>query len=264
MTLHPATAAAYIKDQARLFRDALHAVEPEARVAACPGWTAADLAWHLAEVHSFWAAILSQGVTEEEQLDAVEATKPARPSSLQETLALGEQSTTDLAEALQFRAPQERAWFWGAEQSVASTVRMQLHEVTIHRVDAELAAGQPVSAIDAQVAADGIAHAVEVMWAAPQWSTFTPGPVVELLASDTGRRWLVQTGRWQGTGPQSGKEFDEPGAQLAVPGGEPSATVSAPLADLYTWLWGRTVKVERSGDDGALAAFDDVVTAGMP
>ncbi len=43
----------------------------DARVEHCPGWSVADLVWHLTEVHWFWGTIV------EERLDAPPARVPA-------------------------------------------------------------------------------------------------------------------------------------------------------------------------------------------
>src|SRR6185312_10928831 len=34
--------------------------DPAAPVPSCPGWTAADLAWHLLEVQFFWATVVER------------------------------------------------------------------------------------------------------------------------------------------------------------------------------------------------------------
>ena len=39
-----------------------------APVPGCPGWTLADLVWHLAEVQSFWMRVVQQRCTAPEQL----------------------------------------------------------------------------------------------------------------------------------------------------------------------------------------------------
>ena len=247
------------------FVEAIRAAAPDAPVPTCPDWTVADLAWHLAEVHAYWAGILESEAQTDEEAEAVEAGKPARPETMEAILELFDETTGSLLTELLGRDDDEPAWFWlETARTVGSTRRMQAHEATMHRVDAELAAGLPSAAIDPALAADGVAHAFEVMWV--WWGTlpgfeFVPssGPVA-LLASDTGDRWVVQSGRWQGVG-QSGKSYDVPGARLTD--GEGAATVTGTAEQLMRWLWGRGARPAASGPTADLDALDEAVAQGM-
>nr|NLI49931.1 maleylpyruvate isomerase family mycothiol-dependent enzyme [Propionibacterium sp.] len=236
-------------------------VEP---VPTCPDWTTDDLLWHLTEVHAFWAAILTRGVLSDDEVEAV--TKPVRPTDRRTTFALLADETAALVASLAARGTDEPAWSWfPPDRTVGFTRRMQVHEATMHRVDAELAAGLPSAPIAHEVAADGIDHAVRIMWG--WWGTnpgFTFHPtagVVELLATDGGR-WLVQGGRWRGVGRESGRPYDEAGAVL-VTGAEPVASVTGSAEDLYRWLWGRGAEPVTSGNAEALAALRAAQAQGM-
>ena len=46
-----------LQDQSARFLQALEGVPHEAEVPSCPGWTAADLLWHLAEVQQSWTLV---------------------------------------------------------------------------------------------------------------------------------------------------------------------------------------------------------------
>ncbi|HKV21986.1 MAG TPA: maleylpyruvate isomerase N-terminal domain-containing protein, partial [Mycobacterium sp.] len=94
---------AIIDAEARRFAEVLAPIDPDTRCPTCPDWSAADLLWHLTEVHYFWAGILTQGVLSESELPAVEAAKPGRPSTVGELLALREDATTRLVRALAAR-----------------------------------------------------------------------------------------------------------------------------------------------------------------
>ena len=99
-------------------------------------------------------------------LDGVDAATPVPtcPADPAATRLLFEQATRALLDALAARDDTEAAWFWlPTARTVGSTRRMQAHEATMHRVDAEAAAGVASAPIDAELAADGIGHAVEVM-----------------------------------------------------------------------------------------------------
>ena len=56
-----------VEAESRRFVATLDGVDAATPVPTCPGWTAADLAWHLTEVHGFWARILASRVTVIEQ-----------------------------------------------------------------------------------------------------------------------------------------------------------------------------------------------------
>ena len=72
---------------------------------------------------------------------------------------------------------------------------MQTYEATIHRVDAELTAAQPISVISPDVAAGAVDQAVDVMWGwMPEGAAYEPRAVVEFIASDTDQRWLAEVG----------------------------------------------------------------------
>lgn len=256
-----------IEDESERFLATVLAADPGARVPTCPDWTASDLLWHLTEVHAFWAGILGSGAVTEEESDAVDAAKPARPDSAEATAEIFREQTAELLAQLRRRSDDEPAWFWlDTAQTVGSTRRMQAHEATMHRLDAELAAGVPTTPVSSpELAMAGLAHGVEVMWA--WWGTlpgftFVPtGGPVELFGEDLGVGYVVQPGRWQGVG-QSGKSYDEPGA-VAAPGATPVARVSGTAEQLYRWLWGRGERPSATGDETSLAALTEARDSGM-
>lgn len=246
-----------IRAEAQRFADVLATADPQARVPTCPDWTAADLLWHLTDVHLFWGGVLSRAALTEADLEGIEAAKPPRPETTDAMLPIRERATAELTDQLDRLPDDEPRWsWWEAEQTVGFTRRMQTHEATIHRVDAELTAGLPVSPISTEVAAAGVDHCVDVMWGwLPDWATYRPQALTRLVATDTGQEWLVEVGRWTGTGPESGREFDEIRAARAGEG-EPVATVSGTATALDLWCWGRGADVITSGDDAALALLD--------
>ncbi len=265
MTSAAPDAVAHIRAEAQRFADVLGHADPSARVPTCPDWDATDLAWHLTDVHLFWSLVLQRQALTSDDLDGVEAAKPARPAGLAAILSVRAEATRALLGELSSRHAADPAWTWfPQDQSVGFVRRMQTHEATIHRHDAELTAGLPVSPVPDWVADDGIDHAVDVMISPPTWASVEAPRSVELVASDTGKRVVLGLGRWRGTGPESGTEFDEPAAvraDEATP--TPTATVTAPATELYRWLWGRPAEVERSGDSATLEALDAVVAVGI-
>jgi hypothetical protein len=159
---------------------------------------------------------------------------------------------------------------WTADEALHTAgyiTRRQAHEALIHRVDAELTAGTPVSPIDLALAADGVDEIVEVMYGREHpLLTFTPteGRVVELVATDADRRWVLQLGREAGTVPDTGETIDDPNFRLA-PKATPLATISGSAADLDLWLWNRptTGTLTRTGDSATLDAMDEVLGEGL-
>ncbi|USQ77607.1 maleylpyruvate isomerase family mycothiol-dependent enzyme [Ornithinimicrobium cryptoxanthini] len=265
---------AAIAGESERFLEAIQVADPGAQVPTCPDWTTDDLLWHLTEVHSFWAEILRSGARTDDDVEAVEAAKPGRPQDRGAAMALFREQTAALLAQLAERDDGAPAWFWlETAQNVGSTRRMQAHEATMHRVDAELTAGLASAPIDPDLAADGIVHAITVMWA--WWSTlpgfeFHPvGGDVTLAASDLDQAWQVQPGRWRGVG-QSGKEYDEPGVTLADPSGadttgtSPAAgSVTGTAEELMRWLWGRGPEPHLDGDPETLDALRSAQQAGM-
>ncbi|MET0896296.1 MAG: maleylpyruvate isomerase N-terminal domain-containing protein, partial [Mycobacterium sp.] len=66
--------------ESALLAAALADLDPDRRCPTCPEWTAADLLWHLTEVHFFWAGILSRGALSEARGGTV--TRSGQPGTL--------------------------------------------------------------------------------------------------------------------------------------------------------------------------------------
>ena len=255
---------AVIRDEARRFARVLAGVNPDAPVPTCPEWTASDLLWHLAEVHWFWANILARGALTDADVEQIDETKPARPETTEELLAFRAVSTDALLDQLAKLDDAEQRWTWVPHnQTVGFTRRMKTFEATMHRVDAEVAAGVAVTPLDPGLAAAAVGHAIDYMWGwIPDWATYTPVAVVAFEASDTGDRRLAEVGRWRGTGPDSGKAFDWPCAR-PVTEGEASASAVAPAEHLALWCWRRGGSAEVTGAPDAVAALMAVVENGI-
>ena len=211
----------------------------ETRVPSCPDWDADDLLWHLTEVQWFWGEVIAgrpAGPPEQH---------PERPGSREALLTLFDEVSARLGSLLATTSSDEQAWSWADEQTVGFTQRRQAHEAMIHRLDAELCAtgtGGEVTALPADLAADGVAELVEVMYGGepPTWGAFTPdGHTTALELTDTGHRLVVRSGRFVGTDPDSGTSLDV--AHLVRVGDDSPAdvTVSGTAAHLDAWLWNR-------------------------
>jgi hypothetical protein len=116
-----------------------------------------------------------------------------------------------------------------------------------------LTAAVPVSPIGPSTAAGAIDHAVDVMWGwPPDGAGYQACAVVEFVATDIERRWLVEVGQ-STVGPRA----------VRATAGEPTATVRAPIGDLALWAWTRGGAVEITGDEASVGALDAVVANGM-
>jgi uncharacterized protein (TIGR03083 family) len=247
------------------FLAALTDAPPEARVPSCPDWDADDLLWHLGEVQWFWGTIVRENVT---GLQAEEL-KPERPADRTGLTAFYRDASRDLSDILAATPPDARAWTWSDDHTVGFIRRRQAHEALIHRVDAELTAGNRTP-MDRRLSADGVDEALRIMYGGlPPWGRFTPDNTrtVRLLATDTGDSWFVTLGRFIGTDPDDNKSYDEPDIHAAETdlGDEASATIRGTAADLDCWLWHRPAgeSVNTAGDQGVLDALDSIMAPGI-
>jgi uncharacterized protein (TIGR03083 family) len=247
------------------FAQAIGEAQPGALVPSCPGWNADDLLWHLGEVQWFWGTVVRERLTREQ----AEALKPPRPDGRAALTAFYGRASRDLEDTLAAAAPDTPAWTWAPDQTVGFIRRRQAHEALIHRVDAELTAGDRTP-MDPGLSADGVDEALRVMYGGvPGWGTFTPdaGSTVRLGASDTGDTWLITAGRFTGTDPDDRTRYDEPDIHPAGrdPGGPAAAEVRGTAADLDCWLWHRPpfTPVTSSGDQEVLGRFTSAIAPGI-
>ncbi|GAA5153516.1 maleylpyruvate isomerase family mycothiol-dependent enzyme [Nocardioides marinquilinus] len=251
------------RDSAR-FRDVLAGCDPAARVPACPDWDADDLLWHLAEVQWFWSDVVRHRPAGPD--DELEARRPARASGHEALLAQFDACSAGLVDALAAADPAEAAWHWGPEQTVLASYRRQAHEVLIHRLDAEQTAGVEPEPLDAELATDGVAEAIDLMYGgdAPAWGRIEGGEhVVRVDLTDVGVALWARPCTFLGTDPESGKTHDGPHVLLVEdPGVEADAVVSGTAADVDAWLWKRRGRegIEATGDQAALEGFMAAVT----
>ena len=260
--------ARHIQDESDRLARVIAGMHPASRVPTCPEWNALDLLKHFIGVQQFWAVVIGNQLTEAgvEQFDD---SRPALPDDSALLQDLRRKGTADMLAALTRRDATEPAWSWfPPDQTVGFTWRMQTHEATMHRVDAELAAGLPLSPIGREVAVDGLDHVVDVMWAwAPAEAERRETGIIELKALDADRSWLVKLFRWSGGA--WGQSFDNQigGARVDAAGvdaGDPDATVSGTAEDLDLLAWTRADRgVVRRGDQHVLGEFQALLDHGI-
>jgi uncharacterized protein (TIGR03083 family) len=224
-----------VADESARLRAALRRADPGSRVPSAPDWDAADLSWHVAEVQWFWGEVVGRLLPDVEDLVDLD-----RPDD-EDLAGLLRRSGDDLVAALGRRSPDDACWSWHEDGThVGWVARRQAHEALIHRVDAELTAGVPVTGAEPALAADGIDELLVVLLGPPSWAAFAPdGHVVRVHATDTGTSWDVELGQLTGTSPRTGTAYDQEAVRVRDGDGEVSATVTGPAWDLDRWLWGR-------------------------
>lgn len=245
---------AAIRSESARFGDALHAATPDQAVPSCPEWDAAELLWHLTEVQEFWCKIVAEGLS-----DPAEVAGRERPDGYADLHQLFGDTTERLVDVLASAGPADPVWTWASDKTAGFVLRRQAHEALIHRVDAELTAGLPVTPSKVDLAVDGIDELMEFFIGTPEWGDFTPGGGnVAIEPTDADSRWVVCLGRFSGTSPSTGKSYEGLLASRLVQ--EPAdATVSASASDLNFWLWGRMNDVAVVGDSGAVDALRALV-----
>jgi len=228
-------------------REVAGGAAPGAAVPSCPGWTMADLLRHVGEVYLY--------KVEQMRLGRHPAQWPPEGLADEPPLELLDRAYAALAGEFAARRPEEHTFTWyGPDQSVGFWIRDMAHETVMHRVDAELAAGLPVAAIPADLAADGID---ELLVAFVQYDTTAfPDRFAELLApaGDAAVGVITPQRSWLLRLTAGGVRVGEPD-----PGG-PGATAEGPAPDMLLWLWGRGAEgITTAGDAEAVALLRKVV-----
>ncbi len=172
--------------------------------------------------------------------------KPWPPDRAGEpTLALLDRGYAELTSEFAARKPDEHAPTWyEPEQTVGFWIRRMAQETVIHRVDAELAAGEPIAPIPEDLALDGTDEVLErfLAYGSTNWPEEYAGslpatelPPVLVRAGEQG--WLVRAA-------PDGVTVTSAGAGAIAP-----ATVGGDPAPVLLWLW-------RRGDDGVTRSGD--------
>jgi uncharacterized protein (TIGR03083 family) len=216
----------------------LRAVVPAdlaAAVPSCPGWTVADLTRHVGAVYLHKTVAMREGAEPD----------PWPPEGLadEEPLSLLDRAYAELVDEFAAHQPEDPAGSWYTpDQTVGFWIRRMAHETVIHRIDGELATGQPVAPVPADLAVDGIDELLKVFvaYSVATWdSSFT-----DILAGSPGRTYTVRTdgAAWRArSGPGRFTVEDGAGDDAA------DVTVSGPPMAVLRWVWNREGPGEPSG-----------------
>ncbi|PPK67775.1 maleylpyruvate isomerase family mycothiol-dependent enzyme [Actinokineospora auranticolor] len=117
-------------------------------VPTCAPWTGADLLLHVAEVYRHKATTMRHNAWPSPWPPDFTGADP---------VAAYDDAYAELRTELSTRDAEETTLTWyPPEQTVGFWARRMAHEALIHRVDAELTAGLPITPIPADLAADGV------------------------------------------------------------------------------------------------------------
>jgi uncharacterized protein (TIGR03083 family) len=230
-------------DQRRL-RDVVSGALGE-RVPTCPEWTGADLANHVAAVYLHKTECIRRG----------EIPASWAPDLGPDPLAALDDAYRQLTAAFAEHEPADPAPTWYAPvQTVGWWIRRMAQETVIHRVDAELAAGEEPLPIPADLAADGIDE-VLVCFLAYGTTTY-PEHVADLLALCDGATVRVDT--------ESGSWLVQLGPDVvSVERGsaDAEAVIRGPEGAVLRWLWRRTgnASIELDGNRAAAGKLHNLL-----
>lgn len=171
------------------FAQVLRAADLTAPVLACPGWSVADLAAHLAGVHRWARNAVVDGDLREDPTPPLDGRAAV--------LGWYDDAAARLRSALRSTpAGTPCPGFGPKPRTVDFWVRRQPHETAVHRWDAERAAGGSPT-LDRTLSVDGVDEVVELMLPRQlRLGRLAPLPAaVALEQSDGERRWVLGAGK---------------------------------------------------------------------
>jgi uncharacterized protein (TIGR03083 family) len=233
----------WLQDDARALARAVWS-RSDAPVPTCPGWVARDVVDHVAEVYSQKIATMRLRRRPDEG-------EWAWAPDDDTVFAWFEERLEELVHELDTRDAAQPCWTWWEEdQTVGFWRRRMTHETAIHRVDAQLAAGLPLTPHDDRLAVDGVDEVLRLFAGDPEvleQPGVDDGRAGHVLVTAGTRSWLVDLA--------DGRQVvtDAPDQATAV-----DAVLRGAPSDVYRALWNRPTEgpVLRDGDTGVLERLD--------
>src|SRR5579864_7565069 len=215
-------------------RDAAGASDMTEPVPCCPGWTMGDLVSHVAMVYLHKATSMRTGQIPESW----------PPPGLDEEplLPLLERAYGELMAEFSRRAPTDSTPTWyEPDQTVGFWIRRMAQETVIHRIDAEQAAGLPVTPVPDDLAIDGIDEVLRVFlsYASVNWPDEFSQMKGGHLAGEDGQETITITA---GPDPLAAWTLrpSPRGVLVADGAGDgPRVALEAAPDPMLRWLWGR-------------------------
>jgi uncharacterized protein (TIGR03083 family) len=250
-----------IADEIDRFAWVADGADPALPVPTCPGWAMSKLIKHTGIVHRWAAETVATRSSERLDMRTLDVALPDKESDYAGWLTSGAEP---LAGVLRAAGPDAGVWTWGTPRAALWWARRMTHETTVHRADAELAAGI-VPEIDPVSAADGIdeflANLPTSRRPAEHLGSLPTGSTLHLHATDTGGG----TGGGSGTGDGTGGEwlitFTEDGLEWSRGHAKATAAVRGPVSLLLLFTYGRVApgddRLTVFGDEGVLTAWQE-------
>ncbi len=224
-------------------RDAAASVELTTPVPNCPGWTMGDLVFHVAEVYLHKVTVMRTGEWPERW--------PPPGAAEQAKLPLLGRAYGELIAEFRTRQPTDPTPTWyDPDQTVAFWIRRMAQETVVHRIDAEQAAGLPVTTVPGDLAADGVDEVLKrfLGYDVPGLDQLEGGHLADDRGQDTITVLAGQTA-WT-VRPSPREVVVDDGASE-----NPRVLIQAAPDPMLRWLWGR------AGDD-AVRVTGDAAWAG--
>jgi uncharacterized protein (TIGR03083 family) len=182
-----------IRDESARLVAAAETAGPTAPVPSCPEWTVADLLGHIGRIQRWQADIVARRVQEAEFSLAEPPTDPAV------LLSWVRDASALVLEVFAATAPDVPVWTLVGPGVASFWFRRQAHEVALHRVDADLAAGETAPAIGRDLSVDGIDEFFDVVVPRIADRLVGDGETIHLHCTDADGEWLL---RLTGDGPE--------------------------------------------------------------
>ena len=212
--------AAIARDGAA-FRASAAAAGLEADVPSCPGWTVADLIWHLAEVHYFWGSVVTQGAAGWDEVARIDRVPNAQ------LLDAFDMWSSRLVDRLSTADPMSGVWTWSDDHTVGFVIRRMAHETSVHAWDAAVAARRPTR-IDAELSSDGIDEFLQHFLPDIAEDAEPIGGSVHIHCLDVAGEWTIRPA----------DDEDEPFV-VSREHAKGDCALRGPAADLLLALWRR-------------------------
>jgi uncharacterized protein (TIGR03083 family) len=204
------------------------------RVPSCPDWDVAELVRHTSAVYLHKVMGMEGGAEPDEW--------PPPGINEEEPIALFDRAYAALGAQFDRRDPADATGTWyDPDQTVGFWIRRMAQETVIHRVDAELALGEPIAPIPDDLAVDGIDEVLVTFlsFASVKWASEFPG-----LDRTDGRSVRVEAGTaaWN-------VRLTPEGIVVGEANGADAGITGTPH-EVLLWLWRRTDEdaVSTSGD----------------
>ncbi|MEV4469192.1 maleylpyruvate isomerase family mycothiol-dependent enzyme [Nonomuraea salmonea] len=219
-----------------------------APVPCCPGWTTSDVLFHTGEVFLHKIEVMRTGAWPDPWPPEPDPAEPA---------GYFDRAVRELKAEFAARKPEDATPTWyNPDQTVGFWIRRMAQEVVVHRVDAELAAGGPVTPVPDDLALDGIDEVLVAFLA--YISASWPEELGDALKAVDGRSVAIEAGgrRWV-------VRMAPSGVEVAQGDGEAQASVTGAPQETLLWLWGRgdASSLNVSGDVQLIAHLRDLLRA---